>query len=64
LLPVIESELAPFTARPHWGKLFTMRPSALAARYDRLAEFKAQIAQYDPRGKFRNEFLSTYIPPV
>jgi xylitol oxidase len=64
LLPVIESELAPFTARPHWGKLFTMRPSALAARYDRLAEFKAQIAQYDPRGKFRNEFLNTYIPPV
>jgi hypothetical protein len=23
LLPVIEKELAPFQARPHWGKLFT-----------------------------------------
>src|SRR6202043_2940750 len=28
LLPVIEKELAPFNARPHWGKLFTMSPEA------------------------------------
>ncbi|MES1249965.1 MAG: FAD-binding protein, partial [Chitinophaga rupis] len=25
LLPLIEKELAPFNARPHWGKLFTMK---------------------------------------
>ena len=36
LLPVIEKELAPFEARPHWGKLFTMSPSALRSRYERL----------------------------
>lgn len=64
LLPVIEKELAPFGARPHWGKLFTMSPAVLAARYDRLAEFKRQMAEYDPRGKFRNEFLKTYISAV
>lgn len=64
LLPVIEKELAPFGARPHWGKLFTMSPAVLAARYERLAEFKREIAQYDPRGKFRNEFLNTYISAI
>lgn len=61
LLPVIEKELAPFRARPHWGKLFGLTQPALAALYDRLPEFKQLIADYDPRGKFRNEFLSTYI---
>jgi xylitol oxidase len=64
VLPVIEKELAPFGARPHWGKLFTMSPAVLAARYERLAEFKREIAQYDPRGKFRNDFLNTYMPSV
>jgi xylitol oxidase len=61
LLPVIEKELAPFRARPHWGKLFAMDRSRLAALYDRLPDFRRQIADYDPRGKFRNEFLKNYI---
>ena len=29
LLPIIEKELAPFHARPHWGKLSTTSPAAL-----------------------------------
>jgi xylitol oxidase len=61
LLPVIEKELAPFKARPHWGKLFTMGQPALATLYDRLPDFRREIAEYDPRGKFRNEFLRTHI---
>ena len=61
LLPVIERELAPFNARPHWGKLFTMSPQVLAARYEKLPDFKKLVAQYDPRGKFRNEFLNATI---
>jgi xylitol oxidase len=61
LLPVIEKELAPFKARPHWGKLFTMGQPALAGLYDKLPAFRRQIAEYDPQGKFRNEFLKTWI---
>jgi xylitol oxidase len=61
LLPAIEAQLAPFGARPHWGKLFTMAPEALQARYQRLADFRELLGFYDPQGKFRNAFLDTYI---
>ena len=57
LLPVIEKELGPFGARPHWGKLFTMAPSVLRSRYERLPDFLALARKYDPQGKFRNPFL-------
>src|SRR5881409_2662124 len=33
LMPVIEKELAPFNARPHWGKLFTTSPAELKSIY-------------------------------
>jgi alditol oxidase len=61
LLPLIEKELEPFDARPHWGKLFTMRPSTLHARYEKLPEFIELCNRYDPQGKFRNEFLNRNI---
>ena len=61
VLPVIEKELAAFGARPHWGKLFTIPPAQLQARYERHAEFKQMLAQNDPKGKFRNAFLNTNI---
>ena len=61
LLPVIEGALAPFEARPHWGKLFTMAPERLRALYPRLEDFKALLGRYDPQGKFRNAFLDRYI---
>jgi len=61
LLPVIEKELSAFNARPHWGKLFTMSATTLASRYEKLQEFKNMIAMYDPKGKFRNEFLNKTI---
>jgi xylitol oxidase len=64
LLPVIEQELAPFRARPHWGKLFSMDQRTLAARYERLPDFRRQAAEYDPRGKFRNEFLAACLGSV
>lgn len=57
VLPVIERELGVFGARPHWGKLFTMAPGELPARYERLEEFRSLVARYDPSGKLRNEFL-------
>jgi xylitol oxidase len=61
LLPVIEKELAPFQARPHWGKLFTMPPQQLHSSYKKLPEFIALTKKFDPQGKFRNDFLSTNI---
>ena len=61
LLPVLEEQLAPFHARPHWGKLFTMPPSHLQLLYPKLADFQALLRTYDPEGKFRNAFLDRYI---
>lgn len=61
LLPEIEKELSPFHARPHWGKLFTLSPKVLASRYKRIEQFKKIAAEFDPKGKFRNEFLNKYI---
>jgi xylitol oxidase len=57
LLPEIEKALAPFNAKPHWGKLFTMSPARLQSRYKKMPEFKKVVVDYDPKQKFRNEFL-------
>jgi alditol oxidase len=61
LLPLIERELEPFEARPHWGKLFAISPGTLHARYEKLSEFVDLCTRYDPKGKFRNEFLNRNI---
>jgi xylitol oxidase len=61
LLPLLEAHLAPFEARPHWGKLFTTPPTQLAALFERLPDFQQLLRSYDPQGKFRNTFLDTYI---
>jgi alditol oxidase len=61
LLPVIEKELAPFDARPHWAKLFTTSPQTLRSLYTRMPDFIALATKYDPQGKFRNDFLNKNI---
>jgi xylitol oxidase len=61
LLPQIEHALAPFRAKPHWGKLFTMPHARLAELYPRMAEFQQVLHHYDPGGKFRNAFLNRVI---
>jgi xylitol oxidase len=61
LLPVIEKELSPFQPRPHWGKLFTLSPAELRSRYEKLADFVQLATKYDPKGKFRNDFLNTNV---
>jgi xylitol oxidase len=64
LLPVIERELSPFDYRPHWGKLFTIAPDTLRSKYERLPDFVALAKRFDPKGKFRNEFLDRNVFPV
>src|SRR5271154_3109385 len=61
LLPVIEKELAPFNARPHWGKLSTTSPTTLRSTYKKVTDFIQLANKYDPQGKFRNQFLNTNI---
>jgi alditol oxidase len=61
VLPVIEGELAPYDVRPHWGKLFTIPAADLRKRYERFDDFKQLAAQYDPKGKFRNDFLNRSV---
>jgi xylitol oxidase len=57
VLPQIEAALSPFAPRPHWAKLFTMAPAEVESRYARLGDFKALVKEFDPAGKFRNEFV-------
>ena len=58
LLPVIEEALAPFDARPHWGKLFH---SVRRELYPKLADFVALADEFDPSGKFRNDYLERNV---
>lgn len=60
-LQALETALAPFSPRPHWGKLFVMPAAEVQARYPRLADFRALAARHDPAGKFRNAFVNTYV---
>ncbi len=58
LLPVIEEALAPFDARPHWGKLFH---SVRRELYPKLPDFVALADELDPQGKFRNDYLQRNV---
>jgi xylitol oxidase len=60
-LPVLEARLAPFRARPHWGKLFTMPPAQVSAHYDKMSDFRDLLAEFDPQEKFCNAYLERYI---
>lgn len=57
LLPVIESALAPFAARPHWGKVNRVDAATLARVHPRLAEARALFERLDPAGMFSNSYL-------
>jgi xylitol oxidase len=57
----LERALAPFDARPHWGKVFLAEPSSVRAHYPRLADFQALAARHDPNRKFGNDFLERFV---
>ena len=61
LITLIERELQPFDYKPHWGKLFSIAPELLASRYEKLPDFLALAKEYDPEGKFKNDYLNLNI---
>jgi xylitol oxidase len=61
LITMIEKELEPFNYRPHWGKLFSIAPSVLKSRYEKLPDFLELIKTYDPETKFQNAYLDLNI---
>ncbi len=61
ILPVVEAVLDPFDPRPHWGKTFTTSPARLATMYPRLDDFRVLVREFDPGGKFRNDFIDTNL---
>jgi xylitol oxidase len=60
VLPVIEEQLTPFGARPHWGKLFH-GGAWLADRYPRMADFRALAARLDPAERFASPFVRQHV---
>jgi xylitol oxidase len=57
LLPDIEAALAPFDARPHWGKVNRVDAETLARVHPRLADSRALFERLDPTGMFSNDYL-------
>jgi xylitol oxidase len=57
----VEEVLAPFDARPHWGKVFTTPGPTVRSLYPRLADANALAREFDPDGKFRNAFVEEYL---
>ncbi len=57
LLPRIEAVLAPFGARPHWGKWHTMDADAVAAVIPKLADARSVFERLDPDARFANAHL-------
>ena len=60
-LAEVERVLAPFGARPHWGKLFLAGAGEIAALYERHGDFVALLDRIDPRGEFRNAWLRRHV---
>lgn len=58
----VEDRLAPYSPRPHWGKVFSLRPEPVRATYERAGDFGRLRRAYDPDGKFGNAFVDRYLP--
>ena len=61
LTPQIQAVLAPFDARPHWGKCNTMTVADVARLYPKLPEFASLAERMDPQHRFRNAYLERVL---
>ena len=57
----VEQVLAPYAARPHWGKVFTTDAATVRSLYPRLADFEALRDRLDPQRRFTNAFVDRYL---
>jgi xylitol oxidase len=64
VVAAVEQALAPFDARPHWGKVFGTPPRVVADQYERWADFTTLAQRFDPDGVLRNELLQEYFAPA
>ncbi len=58
---IIEDTLAPYSARPHWGKIFETGGRALQHVYPRLTDFAALRDRVDPDHVFGNAFVDRVL---
>ncbi len=61
MLVRVEAALAPFAARPHWGKLFDAEAAAITPLYERMPDFVRLAERLDPREAFRNSWLRAHV---
>lgn len=57
VLPAVESALAPFHPRPHWGKVNQISADQIAAAWDSLPLARSLYEELDPAGMFSNAYL-------
>ena len=53
----VEAALAPFAARPHWGKVSRVTAGEVAELYPRLGDARDLFERLDPDGRFGNDRL-------
>jgi xylitol oxidase len=61
LLPELEAALAPFDARPHWGKWFATDAADIVPMYPQLPAFRELAERMDPTRKFGNAYLERVL---
>jgi len=57
LLPRLEAALAPFEARPHWGKWHAMTAADVHAVFPHLDDAREVFGRLDPAGRFANDHV-------
>jgi alditol oxidase len=61
VIEAIQNRLAPYDARPHWGKVFTTPAERMPALYPRLADFRRLVHRHDPYGRFGNDLVDGWL---
>jgi alditol oxidase len=61
VLARIEAALAPYAARPHWGKVFTARAESIAPLYPQMPDFRRLRDRLDPEQTFVNDWLRDMV---